>query len=41
MVPLHIAAEEGRQKIVKFLFDKKGVDINMSDDNGVGIMKLN
>ena len=40
MVPLHIAAEEGRKKIVEFLFGKNGVDINMKDDNGVGVIRL-
>ena len=32
MVPLHVAADEGRQKVVGFLFGK-GVDIDMKDEN--------
>ena len=37
MVPLHVAADEGRQKVVGFLFGK-GVDIDMKDENrGVGL----
>ena len=36
MVPLHVAAEAGRHKIVGFIFGAK-VDINMKDDQGVGI----
>ena len=36
MVPLHVAAEAGRYKIVGLLYGD-GVDINMKDDNGVSI----
>ena len=36
MVPLHVAAEAGRHKIVGFLFGG-AVDINMKDDKGVGV----
>ena len=36
MVPLHVAAEAGRYKIVGFLYGD-GVDINMKDDKGVSI----
>ena len=34
MTPLHLAAESGRIKILKYLADK-GADINHQDDNGV------
>lgn len=37
MVPLHVAAEAGRYKIVGFLFGAE-VGINMKDDKGVGIL---
>ena len=39
MVPLHVAAEAGRHKIVGFLFGA-GVDINMKDYKGVGIYEI-
>ena len=34
MTPLHLAAESGRIKILKYLIDQ-GIDINLQDDNGV------
>ena len=34
MTPLHLAAESGHIKIVKYLVDK-GADINHQDDNEV------
>ena len=34
MTPLHLAAESGRIKVLKYLIDQ-GTDINLQDDNGV------
>ena len=34
MTPLHLAAESGRIKVLRFLVDK-GADVNDQDDNGV------
>ena len=34
MTPLHLAAESGRVKILRYLVDQ-GADINIQDDNGV------
>ena len=36
MVPLHVAAEAGRYKIVGLLYGDE-VDINIQDDKGVSI----
>ena len=36
MVPLHVAAETGRYKIVGFLYGAE-IGINTKDDRGVGI----
>ena len=34
MTPLHLAAESGRIKVVKYLVER-GADINIQDENGV------
>ena len=39
MTPLHLAAETGRIKIIKYLVEQ-GADINIQDDNGVSILWL-
>ena len=36
MIPLHLAAESGRIKILGY-FIEQGADINIQDDNGVSI----
>ena len=38
MTPLHLAAETGRIKIIKYLVEQ-GADINIQDDNGVSILR--
>ena len=37
MTPLHLAAETGRIKILRYFIDQ-GADINIQDDNGVSIL---
>ena len=39
MIPLHLAAESGRIKILGY-FIEQGADINIQDDNGVIIYDM-
>ena len=37
MSPLHVAAKHGRVETVEYLVDEKEVEINIKDNDGVGI----